>query len=117
MLILSLLLFKHAIADLGLQGYINGTKQYYLSRKLAIHSAHHGTGTFLVLVYFVGFELAFLLGILDMFLHWQIDFCKTRVIISNNLNNTQRVFWWMQAVDQILHYSTYVLIVVLISWV
>lgn len=114
--ILSLLLFKHAIADLGLQGYINGNKQHYLSRKLVIHSAHHGIGTLLVLFYFVGFELAFLLGILDMFLHWQIDFFKTRFVIAHNLNNTQRKFWWVQAVDQILHYSTYILIVALIFW-
>jgi hypothetical protein len=116
-LILFLLLIKHAIADLGLQGYIQGpSKQYYLSRKLVIHSLHHGIGTFLVLLYFVNVELAFVLGILDMILHWQIDFCKTRFVIAFNLNNTQRNFWWVQAVDQILHYSTYVIIVALIFW-
>tara|TARA_Y100000114_G_scaffold87155_1_gene80618 strand:- start:6614 stop:6982 length:369 start_codon:yes stop_codon:yes gene_type:complete len=118
MLLLSfLLLVKHAIADLGLQGYIKGTKQLYLSRKLFIHTAHHGIGTFLICAFFVDLKFALLLGILDMFLHWQIDFCKTRFVIAYKLNNTQRVFWWVQAVDQILHYSTYFLIVALIfSW-
>ena len=114
--IVALLLIKHAIADLGLQGYIKGTKRNYFSRKLFIHSAHHGIGTFLICAFFVDFQFAFILGILDMFLHWQIDFCKTRLVISYNLNNTQRKFWWLQAVDQILHYSTYILIVGLISW-
>lgn len=115
-LILFLLLIKHAIADLGLQGYIQGpSKQYYLSRKLVIHSLHHGIGTFLVLLYFINFELAVVLGILDMMLHWQIDFFKTRFVIAHNLNNTQRKFWWVQAVDQMLHYSCYVLIIAIIS--
>ena len=76
----------------------------------------HGIRTFLICAFFVDFQFAFILGILDMFLHWQIDFCKTRLVIAYNLNNTQRKFWWLQAVDQILHYSTYILIVGLISW-
>ena len=115
-LILFLLLLKHAIADLGLQGYIQGPgKQCYLSRKLVIHSLHHGIGTFLVLILFTNFEIAVLLGVLDLWLHWHIDFFKTRFVVAKKLNNTQRSFWWVQAIDQILHFSSYFLIVLILS--
>lgn len=118
-LLFFLLLLKHAIADLCLQGYIKGpSKKYYFSRKLIIHSLHHGIGTFIVLIPFVNqIEFAFLLGFLDMFLHWQIDYCKTQCVTKFNVNSNSRGFWWIQGIDQSAHYSCYFLIVFLLGCV
>lgn len=116
--ILFLLLIKHAIADLGLQGYIKGsTKRDYFGKKLWLHSTHHGIGTFIVLILFTDVSTAILIGLLDMFLHWQIDYCKTWLIHKLNYNNTMRQFWWIQAGDQAAHYSCYFLFVGLLGWV
>lgn len=51
--LLLLLLLKHAVVDLALQGYISGTKIDYFGRKLFIHSIQHGFGTLLVVSPFV----------------------------------------------------------------
>jgi hypothetical protein len=113
--ILLLLLIKHAVIDLGLQGYISGTKLEYFGRKLFIHGTQHGIGTLLVLTAFVqSFELAFVLGVLDWILHWHIDYCKTQYLTRRAISIDSRHFWWIQAVDQILHYLTYFLIVLLV---
>lgn len=110
--ILLLLLIKHAIADLGLQGYIEGTKDKYFSAKLWIHGLHHGIGTFIVLaICQIDGLTAISLAFLDIFLHCQIDYIKTRYITRRNINFETREFWWIQAVDQILHYLTYFLLV------
>ena len=115
--ILFLLLVKHAIADLGLQGYISGKgKRFYFDRKLWLHSTHHGIGTFLVLAPFTTFEIAFMIGVLDILLHWQIDYCKTWAVHKLGYNNTMRQFWWLQGVDQAAHYSCYFLFIGLLGW-
>ncbi|MGY8866591.1 MAG: DUF3307 domain-containing protein [Methylophagaceae bacterium] len=111
-----LLLLKHAIADLGLQGYIGGQgKRFYFDRKLWLHSTHHGIGTFLVLVFFTDVQTALLLGLLDIFLHWQIDYTKTQAVRKLGYNNTMRQFWWLQGIDQAAHYSCYFLFIFLLG--
>lgn len=113
--LLLLLLLKHAVVDLALQGYISGTKLEYFGRKLFIHSTQHGFGTLLVVTPFVqSFELAFVLGALDWILHWHIDYCKTQYLTRRAISMHSRHFWWIQAVDQILHYLTYFLIVIIV---
>lgn len=118
-LLFFMLLVKHAIADLCLQGYIKGKgKRYYFDKKLWLHSFHHGFFTMLVITPFVTtFEIACLFGLLDMFLHWQIDYSKTWCVRRLGVDNNSRGFWWIQGIDQALHYATYFLIVFLLGWI
>lgn len=118
-LLFFLLLVKHAIADLCLQGYIKGQgKSYYFDKKLWLHSLHHGIGTALVVCPWVpNFEVACAFGLLDMIFHWQIDYSKTWCVKKLNVDINSRGFWWIQGVDQALHYATYFLIVFLTGWV
>lgn len=102
------LLIKHTIADLGLQGYISGTsKRFYFDKKLWVHGIHHGLGTISVAVFFVDINTAILLGILDLVLHWQIDYIKSKYIQYKELKSADRHFWWVQSIDQALHYCCY----------
>ena len=109
------LLVKHAICDIGLQRYIKRpNKQIYSSKKAQIHYLQHGVGTFLICLFFVGPLTALIAGALDWVAHWHIDHTKARVNEYFGWNSTHKAFWWMVSIDQILHYLTYYIIIVLI---
>ena len=109
------LLVKHAICDVGLQRYIKrSNKQIYSSKQAQIHYIEHGVATFLICLFFVGPLTALIAGALDWVAHWHIDHAKARVNEYFGWNSTHKAFWWMVSIDQILHYLTYYIIVVLI---
>ena len=95
-----LLFIKHAIFDLGLQPMGTGPyKLVYIGKAHLWHYGPHGLGTMLILALYTPLELAVLLGLLDYVLHWHTDFFKTHIRALDN------------AVDQILHFLGYYLIV------
>jgi hypothetical protein len=107
-----LLFIKHAIFDLGLQPMGTGPyKLVYIGKAHLWHYGPHGLGTMLILALYTPLELAVLLGLLDYVLHWHTDFFKTHIRAFYNWNNKQRQFWLLNAVDQILHFLGYYLIV------
>ena len=107
------LLLKHAIVDIGIQAYqTNLSKADYTSLKAHYHYAPHGIGTFLVFVTFVNPVVALIAGILDWIAHWHIDFVKSSVVKHGNLEKYTPKWYWATTVDQILHYTTYYLLVV-----
>lgn len=108
---LFLLILKHAIADVGIQRHLGIQKKHeWLSKKAQLHYLTHGIGTFIVLSP-IDFIIAFIAGIIDWIAHWHIDFVKTNINNKYELNNTDYAYWWLLTVDQVLHYTTYFLII------
>jgi len=111
------LIIKHVICDLGLQSQFlwgqTHNKQHYFGCHL--HYFHHGLGTLIVALFFVQPLLALTLSLIDYVAHWNIDFLKHR--ISNALGKTRKdkMFWWINSIDQGLHFLTYYLLVVYVT--
>ena len=110
-LALFLLVVKHWILDLALQplSYPEGKNKFnYFG--LYAHLQHyipHGLGTVFVLLFFVDPCTALICGLIDYILHWHIDFSKTHTRAYFGWTNKNRQFWLLNALDQLLHFSTY----------
>lgn len=115
--ILFSLFVKHAIADLLLQSFRSpGDKSPLISKTNLYHSGDHGILTAIVFLLW-GFDLqtAILLGLLDFTIHYTIDCSKTRFVRYMKWGRNGRPFWRVQAFDQMAHYATYMLLVILCS--
>jgi len=114
-----LLLVKHAIADLWLQSRFNNKKHYgekenLLKPKLYLHSLDHAGLTALVTLIFAGVYWAIIIAILDFVLHSVIDYAKRIYTLKTKLNMNSSKFWKVQAIDQIAHFSCYMLYVLMV---
>ena len=114
-----LLLVKHAIADLWLQGRFNGKKQYgekeqLTKPKLYLHSLDHAVLTAIVTLIFAGLYWAIIIAILDFVLHCIIDYTKRIYTLKYNITQNQSKFWKVQSLDQIAHFSCYMLYVFMV---
>tara|TARA_Y200000002_G_C22222812_1_gene472289 strand:+ start:12 stop:395 length:384 start_codon:yes stop_codon:yes gene_type:complete len=116
-LFLFLLTVKHAVADLMLQSRFGdkyGDKSNLRDSKGYRHALDHSIGTFLVCIPFVDsvyvtYQLALSIALLDFVLHFMIDYCKTIYVRRSNVAYESKKFWTIQSVDQILHYTCYLL--------
>ena len=116
LVVLFLLMVKHAVADLYVQSarpIIN--KAPYFGG--LIHAWDHALLTFAVVVFPAGLQWALIAAIVDFVLHWHIDWAKTNIAHYMKWQRTDTKFWKFQALDQICHYSTYFLIVWIIYYV
>jgi len=79
-----LLLVKHAIADLWLQGRLNkpkfGSKDNLLTPKLWLHCLDHAVLTLIIALLFVGLLPALMFAVLDFVTHLIIDYAKNRYV-------------------------------------
>jgi len=114
LLILLLLFLKHFVVDFPLQAfpYQYKNKGTYGHPGGLIHSGLHAWATYLILFLFFDWPIAIMLGILDGFIHYHIDWAKM------NLNKklgygptTHEQFWVLLGLDQFLHALTYILII------
>ncbi len=133
LVILFLLFIKHFIVDFPLQAfpYQYKNKGTYGHPGGLLHAGLHGLGTFIViagvffyitdwtilLVWKDVFVVAAYLALIDMFLHYHIDWAKM------NLNNklgygptTHEQFWWLLGLDQYLHAVTYIMLVTIATF-
>lgn len=109
LVLLYLLLVKHAIADLALQSYRKpGDKTNFKDPKGYVHAGDHAILTFFVILVLT-FDLidSIIIAVVDFVLHYWIDFFKTVVIRKAKVTSKDRMFWVVQACDQILHYACY----------
>jgi hypothetical protein len=114
-----LLLVKHAIADLWLQGRFNSKKHYgekenLLKPKLYLHSLDHAVLTLVVTLIFAGIYWALIIALLDFVLHSIIDYVKRIYTLKYNITQNQSKFWKVQSLDQIAHFSCYMLYVFMV---
>jgi hypothetical protein len=112
LLIFTLLITKHFIVDFPLQqAYQYTNKGTYGHPGGILHAGLHGIGTFLCLMVFSPFAVLF--AFVDMIVHYHIDWAKMN--INSKLGwgpTTHEQFWWLMGLDQLLHYLTYVGILV-----
>ena len=115
--IMALLLLKHFICDFPLQmfPYQYGNKGTYGHPGGLLHSGIHVVGTLLVMFLFVSPLLALGLALLDGVIHYHVDWAKMNVNrIYKWGPTTSEYFWLSLGVDQLLHASTYVMLVFII---
>jgi len=106
LLYLTLLLIKHSIADLMMQGRIPGgdtAKLPLFSYKNWVHSWDHALLGLAVTIPFAGLELAALLCLAEFACHYAIDHAKSRIRFAMRWGTADREFWHLQGVDQIAH--------------
>jgi hypothetical protein len=111
-----LLLIKHAIVDIGIQRMqTNLNKISYKSHRAHYHYGSHGLGTFIVFMLFTGPVTALIAGLLDWVAHWHIDWAKHTILKKLPTVKSHSIsWWWVTAIDQIFHYLTYYLLVILL---
>ena len=117
LLILFVLMCKHAVADLAIQSFRKPSgKRQYFNKGLHLHSLDHGFLTFIVLLFWVSPLSALCYAIFDYVAHWHIDWTKANFNHKFNIKRLTPVFWRVQTFDQIAHYSTYMFITYLITY-
>lgn len=114
--LLLLLSVKHTICDLAIQRLFPAEKKFYFNPPAHIHYFHHGLGSFLAGL-IIGVPFAVLIGVIDYFAHWHIDYAKTLIREKYNMKSSEDRYWLLQAADQTLHFATYYLIALIaITW-
>lgn len=74
----------------------------------------HAVLTALVTLIFAGLYWAIIIAILDFVLHSIIDYVKRIYTLKTKLNHNSNKFWKVQALDQIAHFSCYLLYVIMV---
>lgn len=113
--IVALLFTKHFIVDFPLQcKYQWQNKGTYGHMGGVVHAFLHGLGT-AVVFWFWAPMACLLIGIIDMFLHYHIDWAKMNLNAKMGWkpDNSEK-FWWLLGADQFLHAMTYIWLVSLI---
>lgn len=111
--ILGYLFLKHFIVDFPLQKpYQYQNKGDYGHPGGILHSALHGIGTIITLVFFAPIGTAIAMGVADFVVHYHIDWAKVNINKAFNWGpTTHEQFWWLLGLDQLLHALTYIAIV------
>jgi len=112
LLYITLLLIKHSIADLMMQGRIPGgdtAKLPVFSYKNWVHSWDHALLGLVVTLPFAGLELSVLLCGAEFLCHYVIDHVKSRIRFGQGWTTADREFWYLQGADQIAHTLWYAL--------
>lgn len=109
--ILLLLFIKHYICDYILQTErMVASKGNYGEITGITHSAEHATGTAIVLLLLLPYDIgahivAIVIALMDGVLHYHIDWAKAK--LSNGLGVMDKAFWGWFGLDQLLHTLTY----------
>lgn len=103
------LFIKHFICDFPLQtfSWMYKNKGTYGHFGGVSHAALHGLGTFAALAYWLGPQ-AWTLAVIDMVVHYHIDWAKMNINKKFNLRaDNSEWFWISLGTDQLLHHITY----------
>jgi len=100
------LIIKHFVCDFPLQHkyqYLNKGRYGHLGGIL--HACLHGLGTLYVSYCF---NAPLWYALVDVLVHYHIDWAKVRISKHYSLTATNsEYFWWLLGLDQMLHYLTY----------
>lgn len=110
-----LFIVKHFICDFILQSdRMIKEKGTYGAAGGRDHAAVHAIGTTIVLFIALPWNInshatAIMIGALDGFIHYHIDWIKSKINKRFDLYpEWDKMFWWLLGADQTLHYLTYV---------
>lgn len=108
-LILILLMVKHFYVDFVHQTIEHVTnKGIYGHPKGLEHSAWHGALTALIFWIWLEPNQALLLGLVDFFLHYHIDYVK---MCYGEKDSTKKAYWIQFGLDQLAHNLTYIVLI------
>lgn len=108
------LFIKHFICDFPLQMFpwLYQNKGRYIHPGGIVHAGVHGIGTLIVLSFFFGIKLSIFYALIDMLLHYHIDWAKMNLSRHYDLKpNNSEWFWVLLGLDQLLHHLTYFAII------
>lgn len=109
LIILVLLQIKHWYIDFVNQSSDEiAHKGIYWDWRGVKHSLKHGAATGVLLLFFVPFEWAYLMGVVDFILHYHIDWAKMNY---GNRDISTKAFWSHLGLDQMAHQLVYIFIV------
>ena len=114
-ILLALFGIKHFICDFWLQfPHMLAEKGIYGARGGLEHSALHGLGTLIILLFVFTLDAASILvavklALLDSVVHYHIDWAKQK--LNHGLTPADKQFWFWMGLDQLLHYLTYLFII------
>lgn len=117
LLLVTLLLVKHAVADFFLQrSFMFRDKHIYAGPGGLVHAGTHGLLTFLAIVICLPnlWFFAVLFGKMDAVLHYHIDYVKSNWNVKTQAQPSETRYWYAFGLDQIAHSLTYVLIIYII---
>lgn len=125
-MIFLILLFqlKHLLVDFVFQTkYQYSNKGKFMHPGGLLHSALHGISTTIVLQFFYSLDISILLGILDAFLHYFIDYSKTNITNTykwcrrenGKLIIVSNLYFISMGIDQFLHQLTYFIIIYIVT--
>lgn len=115
---------KHFVCDFALQGRFKQThdKHLFTSHKGHLHALDHAVGTALVFLFVASWALAqghaifvtiIVFAVMDYVIHFLIDWLKNNFVRANEWKQSERPFWILTSIDQILHTATYLMFVIL----
>lgn len=106
---------KHFVVDFPLQHrYQWSNKGTYLHPGGILHAGLHGVGTYLSFVWFAPVAAVYL-ALIDMVLHYHIDWAKMNLNARLGYGpTTHEQFWWLLGLDQFLHAVTYIGLVAMV---
>jgi hypothetical protein len=111
LIILLLLQIKHFICDFPLQTDLHiAAKGQYGNFYGIEHSVFHGFGTALAFSFFVPLHIAIVLSLLDVVLHYHIDWIKSNYGCKGMKD---KLFWTHLGLDQLAHQMCYLIYVYL----
>ena len=104
------ILLKHWLLDFVIQPpWMWMNKGTYGHPGGLAHAWWHGVATFTLLVFFTSVGVAVALVVIEMFIHYHVDWVKMRTnAVMGWKCNKHPEFWWLTGFDQFLHYLTYV---------
>lgn len=117
LLLVTLLLVKHVIADFFLQrAFMFRDKHIYAGPGGISHAATHGLLTTIAIIFCLPNlgVFAILLGLFDAVAHYHIDYIKSSWNVKTKASPSENRYWYAFGLDQMAHSLTYVLIVYII---
>lgn len=111
-MVLFFLFTKHFVVDFPLQTpYQWMNKGRYGHPGGLLHAGIHGYFTYIILWLFTDWSAALIMGLLDMFIHYHIDWVKVNVNKRTGWKaDTHPQFWTLLGADQYAHAVTYLVI-------
>jgi hypothetical protein len=112
LLILLVLQCKHWYADFWIQTYVQTVRKGIYRDPVGIsHTIDHVIGTLVALAILIPFidispMLILLCGIIDLIVHYHVDWCKVKF---GSKDNTNPRYWREFGADQLAHQLTYLL--------
>jgi len=104
---------KHFLADYPLQvPYMLGKfKEHGWELPLLSHAAVHALMTFGIVLYFLSWQIALLMAVFDLVVHFTVDRIKASPHLFGRYQHHEKMYWIALGGDQFMHHITHYIII------